>query len=151
MEDKTFNDAVWRVRFFVEGRRAISFNWQHNFNFDIDGEHIDDGRYQIVVDTDGIGVQRLTLPVLNIGVARGKGASAGAWHNIEISTYQGDTQVWLDGKRMAGYTDPKPLPGGGIGLELISFDSSKPDTIIYFDNISVCGLSAPFTSMYVAP
>lgn len=151
LQDKTFNDAIWRVRFFVEGRRAISFNWQSNFNLDIDGEHVDDARYQIVADTQGIGIRRLTIPILNIGVASGRGASAGAWHNIEISTYQGDTQVWLDGKRIAGYTDPKPLPGGGIGLELMSFDSSKPDTVIYFDNISICGLSAPFTSMYVVP
>lgn len=150
-EEKTFADAVWRVRFFVEGRRAISFNWVQNFNLDVDGEHVDNSRYQIVVDTDRTEIRRLTLPVLNIGAAAGKGAPAGAWHNIEMSTYQGDTQVWLDGKRIAGYTDPKPLPGGGIGLELISFNSSKPDTIIYFDNISVCGLSAPFTSMYVAP
>ena len=151
MDAKTFSDAVWRVRFFVEGRRAISFNWQHNFNFDLDGEHIDDGRYQIVVDTGRIEIRRLTLPVLNIGAAGGKGAPAGAWHNIEMSTYQGDTQVWLDGKRIAGYTDPKPLPGGGIGLELLSLDSSKPDTIIYFDNMSVCGLNAPFISLYTVP
>jgi len=151
LQDKTFSDAVWRVRFVIEGRRPLSFNWLVNYGIQIDGQQIDDSRYQIVADTDGVGLRRLTLPALNIGAASGSGASAGNWHNIEISTFQGETQVWLDGKKVAGYVDPKPLPGGGIGLELFSFDSSKPDTVVYFDNISVCGLSAPFVSNYVTP
>lgn len=151
LQDKTFSDAVWRARFAVDGRRPLSFNWLVNYGVQIDGQQIDDARYQIVVDTDGIGLRRLTLPVLNIGAASGSGASAGSWHNLEISTFQGETQVWLDGKKAAGYVDPKPLPGGGVGLELMSFDSSKPDTVVYFDNISVCGLSAPFASVYVVP
>ncbi|GJQ36503.1 MAG: hypothetical protein JETCAE01_25130 [Anaerolineaceae bacterium] len=151
LEDVAFEDAVWRVRFFVNGRRLISFNWLQNFDIEIDGQQINNSRYQIVVDTDGIGIRRLTLPVMNIGAASGRGAKAENWHTIEISTFQGRTEVWLDGQKNSGYTDPKPLPGGGLGLELITFDTAKPDTIIYFDNMSVCGLSAPFTSMFVAP
>lgn len=151
LENMTFEDAVWRVRFFVNGRRLISFNWLQNFDIEIEGQHINNSRYQIVVDTDGIGIRRLTLPVLNIGAASGRGARAENWHVIEISTFQGRTEVWLDGQKNSGYTDPKPLPGGGIGLELIPFDTAKPGTIVYFDNMSVCGLSAPFTTMVVAP
>ncbi len=151
LDNMTFEDAVWRVRFLVNGRRLISFNWLQNFGIEIDGQQIENSRYQIVVDTDGIGIRRLTLPVMNIGVASGRGARAENWHTIEISTFQGRTEVWLDGQKNSGYTDPKPLPGGGIGLELITFDTVKPGTIVYFDNLSVCGLSAPFTSLYVAP
>ncbi|NOH02303.1 MAG: hypothetical protein HND47_10280 [Chloroflexi bacterium] len=151
LQNASYSDAVWRLRFLVNGRRPLSFNWLQNYGVDIEGQHVDDARYQIVADTDGIGIRRLTLPVLNIGAASGRGASAGSWHTIEISTYQGRTEVWLDGQKNSAYTDPKPLPGGGIGLELMSFDTSKPDTIVYFDNLSVCGLSAPFTSLYVAP
>lgn len=151
LQNMTFGDSVWRVRFFVNGRRLLSFNWLVNYGIQIEGQQVDDARYQIVADTDGIGIRRLTLPVLNIGVANGRGARAENWHVIEISTFQGRTEVWLDGQKSSGYTDPKPLPGGGIGLELITFDTAKPDTVVYFDNISVCGLSAPFTSLYVAP
>lgn len=151
LQNMTFADAVWRVRFLVNGRRPLSFNWLQNNGIQIEGQQIDDARYQIVVDTDGIGIRRLTLPVMNIGAASGRGAKAENWHTIEISTFQGRTEVWLDGQKNSGYTDPKPLPGGGIGLELMNFDTSKPDTIVYFDNMSVCGLSAPFTSLYVAP
>ncbi len=151
LQKMTFTDAVWRLRFLVNGRRALSFNWLQNNGIDIDGQRIDDARYQIVVDTDGIGLRRLALPVVNVGVASGPGARADNWHVIEISTFQGRTEVWLDGRKNSAYTDPKPLPGGGIGLALLSFDTSKPDTIVYFDNISVCGLSTPFTSIYTAP
>jgi hypothetical protein len=151
LQNGTFSDAVWRVRFLVNGRRPLSFNWLQNYGIEIEGQHVDDARYQIVVDTEGIGIRRLTQPVLNIGTASGNGARAETWHTIEISTYQGRTEVWLDGKPNSGYTDPKPLPGGGIGLELMSFDTSKPDTVVYFDNISVCGLGAPFLSLYAAP
>lgn len=151
LQDMTFGDAVWRVRFFVSGRRLISFNWLENYNIDIEGQQIDNSRYQIVLDTDGIGIRRLTLPVMNIGAASGRGAKAENWHTIEISTFQGRTEVWLDGQKNSGYTDPKPLPGGGIGLEFIPFDTAKPGTIVYFDNMSVCGLSAPFASLYVTP
>jgi hypothetical protein len=151
LQNMTFTDAVWRVRFFVNGRRPISFNWLVNHGIEIEGQQVNDARYQIVVDTDGIGLRRLTQPVLNIGVASGAGARAENWHTIEISTYQGRTEVWLDGRLVSGYTDPKPLPAGGIGLELMNFDTSKPDTVIYFDNISVCQLSAPFTSLYTTP
>lgn len=151
LQDMTFEDAVWRLRFFVSGRRLISFNWLENYGIEIDGQQVDNSRYQIVLDTDGIGIRRLTLPVMNIGAASGRGAKAEIWHTIEISTFQGRTEVWLDGQKNSGYTDPKPLPSGGIGLEFIPFDTAKPGTIVYFDNMSICGLSAPFSSLYVAP
>ena len=52
------------------------------------------------------------------------------------------------GRNRLKYTDAKPLPAGSIALELLNFDSSKPDTVVYFDNIAVCKLSAPFVSLY---
>ena len=151
LQGMTFADPVWRLRFRVDGRRAISFNWLQNYGIELEGKQVEDVRYQVVADTDVVGIRRLTLPVLNIEAARGRGAKAGTWHNIEISTFQGMTEVWLDGQRITGYMDPKPLPGGGIGLEIFNFDSSKPDTVINFDNISVCALSTPFTSLYSIP
>ncbi|MBE7436457.1 MAG: carboxypeptidase regulatory-like domain-containing protein [Anaerolineales bacterium] len=151
LQDQTFAEAVWRVRFLVQGRRAISLNWLQNNGVEVDSQFVDDARYQIVVDKGNTEIRRLTIPVLNIPVGRGRGAATGVWHNIEISTFQGETLIYLDGARVSGYRDPKPLPGGGIGLELIPFDNAIEGTVNYFDNISVCGLSAPFTSMFVAP
>jgi hypothetical protein len=40
-----------------------------------------------------------------------------------------------------GYEDPQPLPPGGIDYEVWLFNDA---TILYFDDISLCELSAPF-------
>jgi hypothetical protein len=143
----TFPEAVWRLRFRVDGQRNISFNWQNVNGIEIDGQHVDNSRYQIVVNGSNTEIRRLTLPILNIGVSSGQGASNNAWHTFEASSYLGDIQVWIDGERRAGYVDPQPLPTGSIGLELLPPDSSAASTIS-FDNISVCGLNAPFVSLY---
>jgi hypothetical protein len=62
-------------------------------------------------------------------------------HYLEISTYQGHLQVWLDGVSIVDVVDDMPLPPG-------AFSIGKGDSgIICYDAISVCGLNAPFTSI----
>ena len=68
------------------------------------------------------------------------------WHLLEISTYNTTLEVWLDGTQLLTYVDPQPLPGGQIGLGL--WASEYEDSIVYFDNLSVCELSEPFVSMF---
>jgi hypothetical protein len=71
------------------------------------------------------------------------------WHLFEISTYQGDTEVWLDGKKLFIYTDLQPLPPGTIGLEMHLREGVK--TVFWFDDLAVCGLSAPFEPLPLLP
>ena len=145
LQGYTFDNAVWRVRFRVDGRRTLSFNWLQTGQYQVDGQQVDDSRYQIIIDSSGSGARRLTLPVMNLPVTSGRGAKAKVWHTVEISTYQGRTEVWVDGVNTMGYTDPQPLPAGSIALEL--FPPEDPATVVYFDNIAVCELSAPFVTM----
>jgi hypothetical protein len=70
------------------------------------------------------------------------------WYFFELSTYQGVTELWVDGGRLTSYTDPQPLPGGTIGLETHMFENAE--TVFYFDDIVVCELSAPFESSYTS-
>jgi hypothetical protein len=65
----------------------------------------------------------------------------GEWHYMEISTFQGHLQIWMDGKVVIDTQDDMPLPPGGFSFEKAS------SGIQYFDAVSVCGLSAPFTSI----
>jgi hypothetical protein len=89
-------------------------------------------------DANGQPVNNIGKPGLFDGVFI---LNPNVWHYIEISTYKGQLQVWLDGAGVIGVVDDMPLPPGG-------FDIGKGDAgIMYFDAISVCGLSAPFTSM----
>jgi hypothetical protein len=53
--------------------------------------------------------------------------------------------VWLDNRFLFSYTDPQPLPPGTIGLEMHLREEVK--TVFWFDDLAVCGLSAPFTSL----
>ena len=150
LQSEAFPDSVWRIRFRADGDRPISFNWQQTYGVEVDGQHADDVRYQIVINSGGSQIHRLTLPALNIVVASGQGAKANAWHTLEASFYQGDVQLWIDGQQRSSYTDPKPLPAGGIGLELLPHEVTA-GSVASFDNISVCGLNAPFVSLYAPP
>ena len=54
------------------------------------------------------------------------------------------------GVKVIEYTDATPLPAGNMGIWIGAF-TDKSITVLYFDDMRVCGLSAPFTSTYVAP
>lgn len=150
LEGMKFEDAVWRAYFFISApfttdRNWFSFNWKHALDpFNLDGQEVFDSRYQIPVRPEYYALRRLQQPVTNIGIGQTKGPKVGEWHLVEISSYQGTTEVWADGTRLMSYEDPQPVPPGTIGLELWLNGS---DTLVYFDNISVCELSAAFTSI----
>ncbi len=142
----TFENAVWRIRYLVEGKlsgnNSLSFNWLHAVEpFEIQGVEVFDSRYQLPMSEGQFEMRRLQQPVLNFSVARGKYPISGEWHYIEMATYQGYTEVWVDGAQVMTYQDPELLPAGTIGLEIWLFDELAT---IYFDDISICELSAPY-------
>jgi hypothetical protein len=71
------------------------------------------------------------------------------WYYLEISYYQGNIQVWADGKKIIDYTDPQPLPPGMISLE--AHVPNDRNTVYYFDDLSVCDLGAPFAASIYKP
>lgn len=146
----SFDQAVWRFLYFASGRAAPAFNWRQSWGYEIDAGQIEDGRYMIILPThDGSDLRHLELPAIGFsGAASGFRMRAGEWHLVEISTFEGLTQAWVDGTLIFTYRDPRPVPPGTIGFEILDGD---PDADVYFDNIAVCELTEPFTSLYVAP
>jgi hypothetical protein len=67
------------------------------------------------------------------------------WYFFELSTFDGTTELWIDGTRFATYTDPEPFETGTIGLEVHLFEGSN--SVYTFDDLVVCGLQAPFEPM----
>ena len=63
---------------------------------------------------------------------------------IEISTYQGEIQLWIDGAQMLKWTDQEPVEDGYFTIE---HDFWKAGSYAHYDDFSVCGLNAPFVSM----
>ena len=147
LENYLLENGVWRMKFMIAGNLSgqnwFSFNWLHAREpIDLDGTEVFDSRYQLPLGSNSMELRRLQQPVINIGVARGfRYPKADEWHYLEIGTYQGNTEVWLDGVLTMGYEDPQPLPPGGIDYEVWLFNDA---TILYFDDISLCEFSAPF-------
>lgn len=150
LEGREFDNAVWRVRLllsmpFAKNENWFSFNWRSALQpFDLDGQEIYDSRYQFPVGKNYFAMRRLQQPATNIGIGQLGAPKDGEWHWVEISTFQSMTELWLDGERLMVYEDPTPLPPGTMGLE---FWLKGSETIVYFDNLSVCELGAPFTSI----
>ena len=135
----TFDNAVWRIFFRSEGKQNdIYFSW----HIDIDNWEL----YDIQISGEHVSIIRIpgsSSVVLLFDTERS--LKQDVWHLLEISSYDATIEVWLDGTQLLSYIDPKPFPGGqiGIGLE----ESEDENFMIYFDNLSVCELSAPFVSM----
>jgi len=76
-----------------------------------------------------------------ISVARsGTRIPLNQWATFEMSTFNGNTQVWINGKKNLEYTDKNPLPPGTIGLE----PHFQGEGTIYYDDLAVCELNSPF-------
>ncbi len=148
---QTFIDAVWRFLFMPTVKFSsdswASFNWLHNLQpYDLNGTQVGDSRYQIPFGAISLDLRRIQEPVSNLGAATGRSTpKPGVWNLIEISTFQGLTQVWLNGVKVLQFQDTNPLPPGTIGME--AWLRHETDPILFFDNMAVCALSAPFVSL----
>ena len=69
----------------------------------------------------------------------------GKWHTIEISTFDGVYSIWIDGVERGSWEDKQPIPEGGLFLDA---DFWQAERVVEFDDLSICELSAPFTSLY---
>jgi hypothetical protein len=133
----TFDNAVWRVSVkFDGGAKIFSFlNWRHS---------LADGDLRYFVNL-GPGIF-IDVTRFNSGESASMGRSGvqqvkDKWGRYEISTFNGTTEVWFGARRVVRFTDKAPVPPGTIGFKpFFQFDTGT----FYFDNISVCGLSAPF-------
>ncbi|MGB2963205.1 MAG: hypothetical protein WBB69_04390 [Anaerolineales bacterium] len=144
----SFENAVWRARFMYSGDRQTTFVWHYlEEPYETEDGEVNDSRYIAIFGPDGFIAGRITYPLNHIHLAINQDfTTQDEWHDIEISTYDGVYEVWRDGIRMLFYTDPQPLPGGGIFLELDQSDGGE-QSIVYFDDFAVCELTAPFTPL----
>ncbi|MEW5941059.1 MAG: carboxypeptidase-like regulatory domain-containing protein [Chloroflexota bacterium] len=80
---------------------------------------------------------------------RGKPVMAqGVWHVLEFSSYNGRIEIWADGTLAVSYDGATAVSEGNvlhIGSAFL-----PPESIVRIDDISLCGLSAPFVPMPTA-
>lgn len=148
LQGMTFDNFAWRLRIQAQGRDGFSFiNLKHA------PKPGGETRYPIQWGTTPfMTLTRLDIPDVGhfpVGNSSLR-VKEGQWYYAEVSVYQGLIQVWVDGRKLIEYQDPQPLPAGMISLE--AHAPNDPNTAYYFDDLSVCELSAPFaTSMYKPP
>ena len=136
LSDFTFDNAVWRISVMPQGKpNFLQFYWHLNTNTE-DWEGYTVSFYEWGVKIDRFSESSPHVTLLDIG----RYIKKDVWQELEISTYNGTFEVWLDGTQVLKYNDPKPIPGGQIGFGLIQFEG---DTV-YFDNLTVCELVEPF-------
>jgi hypothetical protein len=148
-----FGEAVWRMRFMMTQETNWGLAWNNAGPNEFGGITTSQSNYAIGFNTSRhILVLRSiwdadVQPVYNLGkpglVDKVFILKPNIWHYLEISTYQGRLQVWLDGTDIVDVQDDMPLPPGGFSIY------GPESGILYYDAISVCGLSAPFTSLPV--
>lgn len=145
-----FGDAVWRMRFMISDETDWGVGWRDAGPNEFGGITTSQSSYGIYFNTGRhAGITRAIwdasgqpVPDSGLGfVDKVLILDPKVWHYLEISTYQGHIQVWLDGEFAVDAVDETLLPPGG-------FNIGKGNTgIMYFDAISVCGLSVPFAPM----
>ena len=139
-ESSTFGDAVLRFQVQSFGNIHHIVSWHRNFEqgggyvWFIYGAGHNGGRLE-----KDLGGSMVTALSWNKYIGDGK------WHTFEISTYQGEIQLWIDGIYMTQWTDQQPIEEGYFTIE---HDFWKGGSYAHYDNFSVCGLNAPFTSIF---
>lgn len=140
-----YDNAVWRIKIRTVGKDNDAFlNWRHGWN--------DAGDWRYIVQYGGGALLDLSRLHYEVGHFSVSGSSMELaeeqWYFLEIGTFDGTTEVWVDGVKKNSYTDPQPMEPGTIGLEVHLFDGSN--SVYTFDNIVVCGIEAPFGTIYAS-
>ena len=117
--------------------------------YEVDGVVVDGSNYVLKMNTINNGlivVARYQEPISGFNLINvSRTLRNDVWHTFEISTYEDMMEIWIDGSRFMTYRDPNPLPGNALGLFVN--ETTDPESVAYFDDISICELSEPFVPM----
>jgi hypothetical protein len=149
LSERTFDNAVWRFKLMHAGKSVSNFSWHwHDEPYETEAGRVEWSAYPVWIHFPDIHVNRVVRPLSEIALRWTPYVlKVGVWHQIEISTYEGRFEFWIDGIPWVRYDDPEPLPEGriviGVGL------GHTPDNTVnvYFDDFIVCELAASFAPM----
>lgn len=148
LQGRTFGNIVWRLKVMQHGQDGSSV---------LDFKQAQAGGVETRYAVEWGAAPFMSLvhmqtpeTTINAGKVSTLRMQPDHWYYVEVSAYQGLIQLWVNGKQLLEYDDPRPLPSGTIGLEGHIFND--PETAYFFDDLSVCELSASFsTTLYKPP
>ena len=146
--DQTFGDTVWRLKVMPTEALPFHFGWHWSADYEVDGNKVEWSSYQIFFDSPNVWIFRAQQPLSTVTLRETQLTLAtGVWHNIEISSFEGRFTIWVDSTELLSYDDPQPLPEGYFVIGAGFGDPMEPQAPIYYDDIVVCQLTAPFMPM----
>jgi len=136
---RKFTDAVWRFKIMHVGKPVSNYTWHWHVK-----ESGDWSAYPIWNHFPDIHVNRVDNPHSEVALRWTPFVlKPDVWQQIEVSTYEGRFELWIDGVPWVQYDDPEPLPGGGINICVGLGHDPENTSRVYFDDFAVCGLSEP--------
>jgi len=136
-----FVNSVWRFKIMHIGNPVSNFSWQVHIK-----EKANSGwsSYAIWIHFPDLHVNRKDFPNSDLILRlRSNVLKQSVWQQIEISTFEGRLELWIDGVPWVQYDDPQPLPGGSIAIGVgLGYDPENTSRV-YYDDFIVCSLSEP--------
>jgi len=155
LRERTFDNAVWRLAVRLSGTSESYLGWHlREQPYETTAGRVEWSAYSIWGGggRPGMHAIRDAVPLSSVSLRHTfHELEAGHWHQIEISTYEGRFELWLDGLLWLRYDDPEPLPGGTIQIGVTGGDTLDNTAIaypnVYYNDFVVCELNAPFVPM----
>lgn len=145
LEDSDFDNAVYRVWMMLQGRGSFFLMWDEASTTFEGGDW---SIYQLYYNADNsiYSLFRYVAPSFHLEAShKYQPIEENVWHKYEVSYYEGRSEVWMDDALLFAYQDPHPLPSGRVGIEVRQTNDENFN--IYFDDISICKLDAPFAPL----
>jgi len=148
LQNRNFDNAVWRFKIMYSGASVANFSWHwHDTPYETEDGMVEWSAYRGWFHFPGLRITRDAAPLSSVLLRQIQYIEAGVWHQLEISTYEGTFEFWLDGEPLVTFDDPQPLPEGRLTIGVGLGETPDNTSIVYFDDMSVCELSAPFAPM----
>jgi len=149
LEGYIFENAVWRAQFMPIGSPIFNFAWHwHGGGYKVDGVTVDWSSYNIWFHPPGLRTFRAQPPISTDMLRNiNQTMESDVWHQLEIGTFEGVLDIWIDGTRFLSYQDPNPLPAGKVVLGTVYDEALGTVSTVYFDDLVICELTKPFAPM----
>ncbi len=145
LENVPFGPAAWHLQFMTDGNQIIRLEWHWKYDYTDETGYVENSAYYARFEQPNTLVIDRQKGESDVGLFGFTPFSIkkGVWQTVDISTFEGRFEFWLNDQVLVSYKDPDPLPAGDIVIGLDEVLGGEQ--VLYFDNLVVCELTEPYT------